>query len=118
MPGAQAEALEARADLAAASGEAVGRAVDLAHSALTLRADHGLRAAVVRNLEALARHGVAVKATGDDARILAASETARESMGIPRTPDQQARFERTADGSFAALSAPTPSTRRGKRAPA
>jgi DNA-binding CsgD family transcriptional regulator len=98
MPGAEGAALEARAELAAHDPGTVGPALDLAHAALRVHADHGLRASVVRNLESLARHAAAVKATADDVRILAASETARESMGIQRAPHRQTGFERAIDG--------------------
>jgi predicted ATPase/DNA-binding NarL/FixJ family response regulator len=98
MPGALAQALEAQADLAALDPDQVGRALDLAHAALTVRAGHGLGTAVVCALEAVAQHGAALKPTADDVRIVAASDTARVSMGIQRPPHRQASVDRTIDG--------------------
>jgi len=90
MPGAQAAALDAQAELAGRSSDTKGRAVDLAHAALQLQADNGLWAAVVRSLESIAGHGVATRPTADGARLLAASDAARASMGIARAPHHQA----------------------------
>jgi DNA-binding CsgD family transcriptional regulator len=72
----------------------VGRALDLAHAALRVGADHELRASVVRSLESLAQLGAAARATADEVRILAGCETARASMGVRRPPHRQASFDR------------------------
>ena len=95
MPRVLANALEAQADLVAMDPEAGDRAVDLDHKALALRLDHSLRAFLPNTLEALVRHGAAIRPTADDVRILAASHSARETMGLPRGPQQQAAFEAT-----------------------
>jgi predicted ATPase/DNA-binding CsgD family transcriptional regulator len=98
MSGARAQALEAQADLAARNPDTARRALDLAHAALAVRADHGLRAGVVRSLESVAKHGAAIKAPADIVRILAASETAGASMGLHRAPDRQASFDCAIEG--------------------
>ena len=95
MPGARAQALEAQADLAARHPDTARRALDLAHAALALRADHGLRAGVVDSLESVARHGAAIKGPADTVRILAASETARAALAIERAPDRRASVDGT-----------------------
>jgi DNA-binding CsgD family transcriptional regulator len=92
-PGARAQALEAQADLAARTPDTARRALDLAHAAPAIRADHGLRAGLVRSLESVARHGAAIKPPADTVRILATSETAGASLGLPRAPDRQASFD-------------------------
>jgi predicted ATPase/DNA-binding CsgD family transcriptional regulator len=95
MPRVLANALEAQADLVAMDPEPGDRAIDLDHKALALRLDHSLRAFLPNTLEALARHGAAIRPTADDVRILAASHSARETMGLPRWPQQEAAFEAT-----------------------
>jgi DNA-binding CsgD family transcriptional regulator len=72
------------------------RAIELHHAALTIHVDHHLRASQPDDLEALARHGAALRPTVDDVRILHAAQTARTAMGLPRTPHQQQAFDATA----------------------
>jgi predicted ATPase/DNA-binding CsgD family transcriptional regulator len=95
MPRVLANAFEAQADLAATDRDAWDRAIDLDHMALALRVDHSLRAFLPDSLEALGRHGARIKPSADDIRMLAASNTARETMGLPRGPQQQTAFEAT-----------------------
>jgi predicted ATPase/DNA-binding CsgD family transcriptional regulator len=92
MPGALAEALDGQAELMATDPNALERAVDLAHEALTERVAHHLRAFIPDSLETLARLGSQINPTAADARVLAASEAARESMGLPRGADRQAAY--------------------------
>jgi DNA-binding CsgD family transcriptional regulator len=66
--------------------------VELAHDALVLQVDHGLRAGLPDTLEALARLGATIRPTADEARLLGAADAARSALGLPRTPDQHRRF--------------------------
>ncbi|WP_433297485.1 helix-turn-helix transcriptional regulator [Actinoplanes sp. CA-030573] len=84
MPGPLAEAYAAQAELAAAGPDGLARAADLHHAALTIRVDHGLRAAQITSLEALAGVGAATRPTPDDVRILHAAGSARADLGLPR----------------------------------
>jgi predicted ATPase/DNA-binding CsgD family transcriptional regulator len=88
MPGVLAEALDGQAELAASDPDGFERALELAHAALAQRAEHGLLAFIPDSLEALARYGSQIDPTADDVRALAASDSARASMGIPRGPDR------------------------------
>jgi len=103
LPGTLADAYAAQAELATADPDGRVRAIDLHHAALTIRVDHDLRAAQPDSLEALARHGAAIRPTLDDVRILHAAATARAAMGLPRPPDRQRACDRTAGDLRAAL---------------
>jgi DNA-binding CsgD family transcriptional regulator len=85
----------AQAELAASTPEGGPRAVDLAHDALALQLEHCLRAGLPAALEAIARHGTAIRPTLADAQMLGAADAARSALGLPRTPDQDRRFEAT-----------------------
>ena len=93
MPGVVAEALDGQAELAAADPDALDRAVELAHAALAERLEHGLWAFVPDSLELIVVLGSRIDPVIDDVRLLAASGTARESMGLPRGVDRQAAYE-------------------------
>ena len=56
-------------------------ALDLHHEALAIRAEHGLRPAVVESLEALATLGTGTPE--QDARLLAAAGAARDALSLP-----------------------------------
>jgi predicted ATPase/DNA-binding CsgD family transcriptional regulator/class 3 adenylate cyclase len=102
MPRVVAEALEEQAHLAAAAGD-LDRAVDLHYQALAERVGHGLRTFYVDSLDALAMLGAQAERTPEAARVLAASDQARQAMAYPRDPaDQQAR-DATVAGLRAAL---------------
>jgi predicted ATPase/DNA-binding CsgD family transcriptional regulator len=92
MPGVLAEALDGQAELVGADPDALERSIDLAHAALIQRVEHGLRASVPDSLETLVRLGSQINATAADVRLLAASEAARGSMGVPRGADRQRRY--------------------------
>jgi predicted ATPase/DNA-binding CsgD family transcriptional regulator len=96
LPGPLAEAYAAQAELAAAEPDGHVRAIELHHAALTIRVDHGLRASQPDSLEALARHGAAIRPTLEDVRVLHAAGSDRASMGLPRTADQQRAVDGTA----------------------
>jgi DNA-binding CsgD family transcriptional regulator len=97
MPGTLAEAYAARADLAAAGPDGLTRAVELHHAALAIRVDHGLRAAQIDSLEALARVGTALQPALDDVRILCAADAARTVIGLPRPVRQQRAYDGAVD---------------------
>jgi predicted ATPase/DNA-binding CsgD family transcriptional regulator len=105
MPGPLAEAYAAQAELAAADPDGLTRAVELHHAALTIRVDHGLRAAQLDSLEALARVGAAIQPTPDDVRILYAAGSARTNTGLPRGVDPQRAHDSTAANLRRALGA-------------
>jgi ATP/maltotriose-dependent transcriptional regulator MalT len=96
LPGPLAEAYAVQAELAAAEPDGLTRAVELHHAALTIRVDHGLRAAQPDSLEALARIGAAIQPTPDDVRVLYAAGSARAKTGLPRGTDQQRAYDSTA----------------------
>ena len=96
LPGPLAEAYAVQAELAAAEPDGLTRAVELHHAALTIRVDHGLRAAQPDSLEALARIGAAIQPTPDDVRVLYAAGSARAKTGLPRGTDQQRDYDSTA----------------------
>jgi predicted ATPase/DNA-binding CsgD family transcriptional regulator len=97
LPGPLAQVYAAQAEMAAADpSDGLVRATELRHAALTIHADHHLRASQPDDLEALARHGAALRPTLDDVRILQAAQTARTAMGLPRTAHQQEAFDATA----------------------
>jgi hypothetical protein len=87
-----AEALDAQAELMASDPDLLERAVDMAHAALAERVEHGLRASMLDSLETLARLGSQINPTAADVRIIAAAQSARESMGLPRGADRQAGY--------------------------
>jgi len=99
LPGPLAEAYAVQAELAAAEPDGLTRAVELHHAALTIRVDHGLRAAQPDSLDALARVGAAIQPMPDDVRVLYAAGSARASTGLPRGTGQQ----RACDGTAADL---------------
>jgi predicted ATPase/DNA-binding NarL/FixJ family response regulator len=94
-PGPLADACAAQAELAAAKPDGLTRAVELHHTALTIRTDHGLRAAQMDSLEALARVGAAIQPTADDVRILYAAGSARADTGLPRDAHSQQAYDGT-----------------------
>jgi ATP/maltotriose-dependent transcriptional regulator MalT len=96
LPGPLAEAYAVQAELAAAEPDGLTRAVELHHAALTIRVDHGLRAAQPDSLEALARIGAAIQPTPDDVRVLYAAGSARAKTGLPRGTGQQRAYDSTA----------------------
>ena len=59
-------------------------AFDLEHEALAIRADRGLRTAVVESLEALATLGTGT--AEQDVRLLAAAGAARDALSLPARP--------------------------------
>ena len=96
LPGPLAEAYAVQAELAAAEPDGLTRAIELHHAALTIRVDHGLRAAQPDSLEALARIGAAIQPAPDDVRVLYAAGSARAKTGLPRGTGQQRAYDRTA----------------------
>ncbi len=97
LPGAEAEAYAVQAELAAAAEpDGLARAVELHHAALTIRVEHGLRAAQLDSLDALARVGAAIQPAPDDVRVLYAAGSARAKTGLPRGPRQQRAHDSTA----------------------
>jgi DNA-binding CsgD family transcriptional regulator len=103
MPRVLAVARLAQAELAAMSPDGAPRAVDLVHDALALQVENGLRAGLPDALEALARHGSAIRSTPDDVRVLGAADAARSALGLPRPPGRQRLFAATLDGLRATL---------------
>jgi DNA-binding NarL/FixJ family response regulator len=83
-----ADVLDQRAHLAA--GGSPARAFDLHHEALHLRVDHGLRTSQIASLEALATLTARTGRAGDAPRILAAAARARDTIGVPRRPIDEA----------------------------
>jgi DNA-binding CsgD family transcriptional regulator len=95
----------AQAELVASTPEGASRAIDLAHEALSLQVEHGLRGTLPAALEALARHGTATRPTLGDAQLLGAAEAGRSALGLPRTPDQDRQFAATLTALRTALGA-------------
>jgi predicted ATPase/DNA-binding CsgD family transcriptional regulator len=93
VPHAHAEALEEAGYLAAAH-DPIG-AEDLHHQALAVRVDHGLRTFYVDSLEALASHAVQSERFDQGARVLAASDRARDQIGYQRPAINQSNHDRT-----------------------
>lgn len=60
------------------------RAESLNHEALAVRVEHGLRTSCVDSLDALACRAAGSGRDAEAARLLAASDAARELMGYPR----------------------------------
>ncbi|MBB5791144.1 helix-turn-helix transcriptional regulator [Jiangella mangrovi] len=105
MPRVLAVARLAQAELAVAGADGTPHAVELVHEALTLQVEHGLRAGLPDTLEALARHGSAIRPTPDDVRVLGAADAARSSLGLPRPPGRHRQFVTTLAGLRTALGA-------------
>jgi predicted ATPase/DNA-binding CsgD family transcriptional regulator len=89
IPHVRAEALEELAFLAAADQD-LSRAEDLHREALLIRENCGLRTFYVDSIDAFARAWVAGGRFAEAARLLAASDTGRTSLGYPRPPIDQA----------------------------
>lgn len=135
MPFCLAQALDESARLATRDPD---EAEDLHHQALVLRVEHGLRTFYVNSLDNLARCAARAERHAEGARLLGASDAAREVMGYPRPPVDHLdhdtliaevrnplgeAFETAwAEGSAMTLddavayAARTPSTRAGRRA--
>lgn len=92
MPRVLATARAAQADLAGLDPDSVEAAVEHAHAALAIRAEHRLRADLPDALEGVARHAAALRPRADDLRLGAAADAARGALGVPRSPDEQARW--------------------------
>jgi predicted ATPase/DNA-binding CsgD family transcriptional regulator len=101
MPRVVAEALEQQAHLAAA--EDLDRAIDLHHQALAGRVEHGLRTFYVDSLDALAMLAAQAGPAPEAARVLAASDRARQAMAYPRDPVHQRARDVAVAGLRAAL---------------
>jgi predicted ATPase/DNA-binding CsgD family transcriptional regulator len=101
MPRVVAEALEQQAHLAAADD--LDRAVDLHHQALAERVGHGLRTFYVDSLDALAVLAARAEPAPEAARVLAASDRARQAMACPRDPVRQRARDAAVTGLRAAL---------------
>lgn len=110
MPRVLSVARLAQAELAAAAPDGAPRAVELVHDALALQAGHGLRAGLPDTLEALARHGSAIRPTPDDVRVLGAADAARSALGLPRPPSQDRLFTATLAGLRTTLGADAAAT--------
>jgi predicted ATPase/class 3 adenylate cyclase/DNA-binding CsgD family transcriptional regulator len=93
VPHALAEALEQSAFLI--NEHDPDQAEDLHHEALAVRVAHGLRTFYVDSLDALAGLAVRAKSFSEAARLLAASDAAREAMGYPRPPVDQPAYDAT-----------------------
>jgi DNA-binding CsgD family transcriptional regulator len=81
-PHAEADALEALALVVGRDDP--GRAEALHHDALARRVEHGVRTYVVDSLDALAGLAAGYEQWAKAARLLAASDRARDAMGYPR----------------------------------
>jgi predicted ATPase/DNA-binding CsgD family transcriptional regulator len=95
MPKVRADALHALGRHAARKDDGLGRALDLCHAALAERVDRGLRAFLPDSLEAIAGIGSRIRSSVDDVRALAAADTARRSLGIPRAQADRDAFDAT-----------------------
>lgn len=104
MPAVLADALDGQSQLAATDPNGLQRALDLAHAALALRADHSLWGFVPTSLETVAALGSRANPTVDDVRVLAAAEAARNAMGLPRGADEEPAHRTTIEHLQAALS--------------
>jgi predicted ATPase/class 3 adenylate cyclase/DNA-binding CsgD family transcriptional regulator len=93
VPHALAEALEQSALLVTEHDP--HEAEELHHEALAVRVDHGLRTFYVDSLDALADLAVRAESLSEAARLLAASDAARDAMGYPRPPVNQPGYEAT-----------------------
>jgi hypothetical protein len=87
------DALEQQAIMVAADAE--DSAIDLHHEALAVRVEYGLRTFFVDSLDALAGLSARAERSSEAARVLAASNAARTSMGYPRDPVRQRAYEAT-----------------------
>jgi predicted ATPase/DNA-binding CsgD family transcriptional regulator len=106
IPQAEAAALE-QAALVLSGGDAgpddLERATDLHHQALTVRVEGGLRLGTVDSLGALGRLAVRTGQPREAARLLAAGEAARATMGYPHPPVEQPDHEAAVADLHAAL---------------
>ena len=93
VPHALAEALEQSAFLVTEHDP--DRAEALHHEALAVRVEHGLRAFYVDSLDALAGLAVGAESFPEAARLLAASDAARNVIGCPRPQVGQAEYDIT-----------------------
>jgi DNA-binding CsgD family transcriptional regulator len=91
MPRIVADALEQRAELAAA--EDPDRATELHHEALAVRVEHGLRTFCADSLDALAALAARAERFDQAVRIVAAVDRARAAMGYPRRPADRPAHE-------------------------
>jgi predicted ATPase/DNA-binding CsgD family transcriptional regulator len=91
MPHVLAEALDESAILI--SPQDPERAEDLHHEALAVRVEHGLRTSYVDSLDVLAYRAAHAESIGEAARLLAASDAAREQMGYPRPPVSRPEYD-------------------------
>ncbi len=96
-----ADALEQSAHLAEPDDPA--RVEDLHHAALAMRVDHGLRTFYVDSLDAMAALALRAQSPAEAARILAASSTARSTMGYPRRPVDEPAHGAVVDAARSAL---------------
>lgn len=85
-------ATAAQAELAARDPDRLDTALKLDHTALAIRADHGLRADLPDSLEQLAYHGTSSSPSVADVRLSAAAHAARKRFGLPRPPAEDARW--------------------------
>jgi predicted ATPase/DNA-binding CsgD family transcriptional regulator/class 3 adenylate cyclase len=101
MPRVVGDALEQQAHLAATDD--LDRAIDLHHRALAERVEHGLRTFYVDSLDALAMLAAQAEPAPEAARVLAASDRARQAMACPRDPVHQRAHDAAVAGLRAAL---------------
>jgi DNA-binding CsgD family transcriptional regulator len=99
----RADVAEQRALLVAAEDPA--RAHELHHEALAQRAEHGLRTEAIRSLELIAHLMATTERAVDAARLLAAADAARASVGVPRPPVDRPDHAGVVDGLRARLGA-------------
>ena len=98
---ATADSLDALALLVAASDP--GRAEDLHHEALALRAEHGLDTYVADSLDALAAVAASAERPAEAARLLGGADSARSRAGYPRLAIDRAAHASFVDSLSAAL---------------
>jgi len=97
-----ADALEQAGHVAADTGDA-SQAEDLHHQALAVRVDRGMRTLFVDSLDALAGLAATTERFAEAARLLAASDAGRQSLGYPRAPVAQPDHAATVAALRAAL---------------
>lgn len=88
MPRALADALEQQAHLA--QPDDPDRALELHHAALAIRTGHGLRTFYADSLDSLGALALTTSRPDRAARLIAASDRERESIGYPRPPNDRA----------------------------
>ncbi|MGH9209854.1 MAG: LuxR C-terminal-related transcriptional regulator [Acidimicrobiales bacterium] len=93
VPLVLAQSLDQKAFLAAPHDPAA--AEGLHHEALAVRVAHGLQTGCTDSLDALARLAAGAESFAEAARLLAASDAARQQMGYPRPPIAQPDHEAT-----------------------